>query len=56
MVEEGVFQGRMLATMPDGTACTVENVTLSMQLLEKLNDSPYTCKVVAVLETDPNDP
>ena len=29
---------------------------MSMQLIEKLNDSPYTCKVVAVLETDPNDP
>ena len=46
----------MLASLPDGTACTVEKVTLSMQLLEKLNDSPYTCKVAAVLETDPNNP
>lgn len=46
----------MLASLPDGTACTVENVTLSMQLLEKLNESPYACKVIAVLETDPDDP
>ena len=48
--------GKMLASLADGTACTVETITLNMQLLEKLNESPYTCKVVAVLETDPNDP
>ena len=26
-----------------------------MQVIEKINSSPYICKIVAVLETDPND-
>ena len=55
-MHEGVVAGRTLASLADGTACTVEDITMNMQMLEKLNDSPYTCKVVAVLETDPDDP
>ena len=56
IVHEGVVAGRTLASLADGTASTVEDITMNIQMLEKLNDSPYTCKVVAVLETDPNDP
>ena len=56
IVHEGVLAGRTLATLADGTPCTIEELTMNLQLIEKLNDSLYTCKVVAVLETDPDDP
>jgi len=56
MVEEGVMMGRTLVTLADGTPCTVESVSLNIQVLEKLNESPYACKVLGVLETDPDDP
>jgi hypothetical protein len=27
-----------------------------MQVIEKMNESAYACKIVGILETDPNDP
>ena len=34
----------------------VEEVRMKLQLLEKFNQSPFACKVIGILETDPNDP
>lgn len=56
IVEEGVIQGKTIATLADGTPCTIESVSLNMQVIEKLNESQYACKVLGVLETDPDDP
>ena len=39
-----------------GIPCYVEEVSLPFALIEKLNASPYTCNVIAVLEVDQFDP
>ena len=48
--------GITIAKLADGTDCTIENVNIKLAVLEKLNESPYVGKVLAILETDPNDP
>lgn len=34
----------------------IQKVNLKLTLIEKFNESPYACKVIGVLETDPDDP
>ena len=48
--------GIIIAKLADGRDCTIEKVNLTLAVLEKLNESPYVGKVLAILETDPNDP
>lgn len=42
--------------MTDETVVYIENLSMNMQLIEKMNESNYICKVLGVIETDPNDP
>ena len=39
-----------------GIPCYIEEVSMSFALIEKLNNSPYACKIIAVLEVDQFDP
>ena len=48
--------GFTLAALADDSSCLIVDVTLNMQVIEKMNESPYACKVIAVLETSPEDP
>lgn len=50
-------RGLNMSFLPDGeTVIYTEHVRLNMQVIEKINESPYICKILGVLETDPNDP
>ena len=42
--------------MADGTSVFIQNVSLDLQLIEKLNENQSTARIVAVLETDPANP
>lgn len=45
-----------MGSLADQTVVYIEQVSLNMQLIEKMNESNCICKVLGVLETDPNDP
>ena len=47
--------GHMLAKL-DGKIVYIEEIEMNLQVLEKFNESPYVCKVVACLETSRTDP
>lgn len=49
-------RGLTMGNLPGERGVFVEKVALNLQLIEKLNESPYTCKIIAVLETSPEDP
>jgi len=40
----------------EGPYCYLQKVSMKLQFLEKFNESPFACKVIAVLETSPDDP
>ena len=40
----------------DGTIVFIQNVNIKLQILEKLNESPYACRVVGIMETSADDP
>lgn len=51
-------RGLNMSLLPgeEETLIYTELVRLNMQVIEKINESPYICKILGVLETDPNDP
>ena len=48
--------GLEIAQLADGSEVTIATVNLNLQVLEKLNESEYSCKVIGVVEVSPDDP